>query len=84
MALFVDRLHAAQPAFALTSENAPAVAELCVRLDGLPLAIELAAGEAVTSPLAAILQRFTQVLDRPSARATRQSGPVERARTRPA
>lgn len=41
--LFIDRAMLAQPHFAVTNENAPAVAQICHRLDGIPLAIELAA-----------------------------------------
>ncbi len=57
VALFIERARAADSAFAVTSENAPAVAEVCYRLDGLPLAIELAAARIRVFPPQALLRR---------------------------
>ncbi len=56
--LFIDRAQLVKPDFAVTSENAPAVAEICHRLDGLPLAIELAAARLRMFPPRALLTRL--------------------------
>jgi predicted ATPase/class 3 adenylate cyclase/Tfp pilus assembly protein PilF len=60
--LFVERAQAIKPDFKVTNESAPAVAEICVRLDGLPLAIELAAARIKMLPPKAMLQRLTSRL----------------------
>ncbi|MBI5567610.1 MAG: helix-turn-helix domain-containing protein [Chloroflexi bacterium] len=76
IALFVDRACAVNPAFTLTRENALAVAAIVVRLDGLPLAIELAAPQISVMPpqeLAARLVNRLAVLTRgPHNRSARQ------------
>ena len=56
--LFVDRAQAAQPEFTLTAENAQTVAEICTRLDGIPLALELAATRVAGLPLEQIAERL--------------------------
>ncbi len=55
--LFVDRAGAANPAFALTDATAPAVAMICRGVDGLPLAVELAAAATRSVPLDALARR---------------------------
>ncbi len=56
--LFVDRARAVQPEFQLTPENTGAVIEICWRLDGLPLAIELAAARVRTFSPLVMLKEF--------------------------
>jgi serine/threonine-protein kinase PknK len=60
--LFGLRANAINPAFTLSEENAPMVAEICVRLDGLPLAIELAAARLSALSLPALLARLDRSL----------------------
>jgi predicted ATPase/tetratricopeptide (TPR) repeat protein len=62
VALFVERATAADPAFAVTGPDASAVAEICSRLDGLPLAIELAAARLRVLPPRALLGRLSNRL----------------------
>ncbi|HKY60999.1 MAG TPA: tetratricopeptide repeat protein [Gemmatimonadota bacterium] len=60
VALFADRARSVRPDFRLTAGNLPAVAEICVRLDGLPLAIELAAARVKILTPQAIAERLDE------------------------
>jgi predicted ATPase/DNA-binding CsgD family transcriptional regulator len=60
--LFIDRAQAIRPDFMLNAETLPTVAEIVSRVDGLPLAIELAAARLKALPPAALLQRLEQRL----------------------
>jgi predicted ATPase/class 3 adenylate cyclase len=81
VALFIARAQAVTPDFQVTNATAPAVAEICQRLDGLPLAIELAAARSKLFPPQALLARLgsrLQVLsggarDRPAHQQTLRS-----------
>ncbi len=69
-AMFVDRAQASRPDFQVTAANVRAIAELCRRLEGIPLALELAAARAATMPLSTLMDRWQQLRSarrRPSA-----------------
>jgi predicted ATPase/DNA-binding SARP family transcriptional activator len=63
VALFVERARGVEPTFRLTDENTAAIEEICARLDGLPLALELAAARTKVLPPELMLKRLDQRLD---------------------
>jgi predicted ATPase/class 3 adenylate cyclase len=66
--LFAERARAVRPDFQLTDETTPIVAEICERLDGLPLAVELAAAWSKVLPPPALLRRLERRLELPASR----------------
>ena len=62
VALFVQRAQAVKPNFVLSEDNAAAIAQICIRLDGLPLALELAAAHSKLLPPQALLGRLNHRL----------------------
>jgi len=62
VALFLERARAVKPDFQMTATNAPIIAQICVRLDGLPLAIELAAARIKLLPPRTLLGRLERRL----------------------
>jgi predicted ATPase len=69
--LFVQRARMVRPDFVLTPSNASDVARICLRLDGLPLAIEIAASQVRVFPPDALLRRLIRVLELSSGDADR-------------
>ena len=63
VALYVDRAQKAKADFALTAHNAPAIAALCRKLEGMPLALEMAAAWVKTLPPAKVLERLEHQLE---------------------
>ena len=74
VALFIERARAVQPKFEVTNSNAPAVAELCVRIDGLPLALELAAARIALPSPESMFARMSERLKLHRRRFSRPSG----------
>ncbi len=63
IALFVDRVRQVKPAFELDEKNRAAACEICIKLDGLPLALELAAARVKLFSCTALLERLANKLD---------------------
>ena len=65
VSLFVERARRVRPGYTPSAEDAPAIAEICRRLDGLPLGIELAASRVALLPPRALAERLSRQLDVP-------------------
>ena len=83
--LFADRAALVTPSFGITSRNAPAVAQICQRLDGIPLAIELAAARLMSlsaDQIAARLDQRFRLLTGGKRTAVRRQTPANRCDVR--